>query len=341
MKKHFPLLVKVCLLSLYVIILAGSTVRMTGSGMGCPDWPKCFGHLVPPTSDQELLWQANTDFNEGIIIIKDEGLLVAKQNFTSTTQFNAQNWQTYTKHDYATFDVTHTWVEYINRLATVLSGVFFLGLIVCSLFYRKEKIVLPIVSFAALFLMGFEAWLGKTVVDSNLAVSKITIHMLVALLIVALLLILLHKTKVQLREYKNDTLFKTLLYVVFGLTLVQIIFGIEVREFVDEQLKNIGFENKSLIALDENTNFLIHRTFSILVVFLNVWLFVRNKTQKLGYVLPSWILVVLVIEVLVGVLMYYVDFPFGTQVIHMLFAAILFGVQFYLILENRRKRLLK
>jgi len=88
MKKHFPLFVKICLLSLYVIIVAGSTVRMTGSGMGCPDWPKCFGHLIPPTSEDELLWQANTEFNKGIIIIKNEGLLVAKQNFTSTSKFN-------------------------------------------------------------------------------------------------------------------------------------------------------------------------------------------------------------------------------------------------------------
>lgn len=337
MKKHFPLLVKICLLSIYVIILAGSTVRMTGSGMGCPDWPKCFGHLIPPTDEQELRWQENTEFDEGIIIIKDEGLLVAKQNFTSTSQFNSQNWQAYTKHNYATFNVTHTWVEYINRLATVLSGFFFLGLIISSLFYWKENKLFPILSFVTLFLMGFEAWLGKTVVDSNLAVSKITIHMLVALLIVALLLLLRHKTKVREVTYKMDATFKYLIYATFSLTLIQIILGIDVREFVDEQLKNVGFENKGLVMLDEHTNFLIHRSFSILVVVLNVWLFMKNKTLSLGYNLPFWILVVLSFEVLAGVLMYYFDFPFGTQVIHLLFAAILFGVQFYLLLESRKK----
>ena len=337
MKKHFPLLVKICLLSIYVIILAGSTVRMTGSGMGCPDWPKCFGHLIPPTDEQELRWQENTDFNKGIIIIKDEGLLVAKQKFTSTTQFNTKNWEAYTKHDYATFNVTHTWVEYINRLATVLSGLFFLALIISSLFYWKEKIALPILSFATLFLMGFEAWLGKTVVDSNLAVSKITIHMLVALLIVALLLVLVYKTKAHIVTYKMDSTFRYLVYITFGLTLIQIILGIDVREFVDEQLKNVGIENKSLVTLDIHTNFLIHRSFSIFVVILNVWLFIRNRTMNLGYTLPFWILLILSVEVLAGVLMYYVDFPFGTQVVHILFAAILFGVQFYLVLESRKK----
>lgn len=336
MKKYFPLLVKICLLSIYVIIFAGSTVRMTGSGMGCPDWPKCFGHIIPPTSEEELLWQENTRFNKGIIIIKDQSLFVAKQDFTSTSQFNADNWQAYTKHDYATFNVTHTWVEYINRLATVLSGIFFLGLIISSLFYWKQNKLLPILSFIAIFLMGFEAWLGKTVVDSNLAVSKITIHMLVALLIVALLLVLLFKSTSQVKRYQNDMTFKYLAYTVFILTLIQIVLGIDVREFVDEQLKNVGFQNKNVLNLDESTGFLIHRSFSILVVILNAWLFIRSQQLKLGSSLPFWILIVLAIEVVAGVLMYYADFPFGSQVIHLLFASILFGLQFYLILKLKR-----
>lgn len=337
MKKHFPLIVKICLISIYVIILAGSTVRMTGSGMGCPDWPKCFGHLIPPTNEDQLLWKPNTEYKQSVIIIKDEALLVSRQKFISGSEINIQNWKAYTKHDYAKFNVMHTWVEYVNRLTTVVSGIFFLLLIIISLYFWKERKILTILSFATLFLMGFEAWLGKTVVDTNLATSKITIHMLVALLIVALLLILFYKSKKQITQFKTDGLFKNLLFIVFVLTIVQIVLGIEVREFVDEQLKIFGFDNKQLLALDTNTNFLIHRSFSILVVFLNIWLFIRNRKLNLGFTMPFWILVIITIEILAGVIMYYVDFPFGTQAIHMLFAALLFGVQFYLILESRNK----
>ncbi len=337
MKKFFPQLVKICLISVYVIILAGATVRMTGSGMGCPDWPKCFGHLIPPTSEEALLWQPNKEFKKGLIIIKDEALFVAKNTFTTDVVFNPNNWSAYTKHSYAKFNVTHTWVEYINRLATVISGIFFLLLILSAISYWKSKKILVLLSFLALFLMGFEAWLGKTVVDSNLAVSKITIHMLVALMIVAVLLVLRYLTSSN-KDYKYDKQFRNLLFVAFALTVIQIIIGIDIREFVDEQVKSLGFQNKAMIQLEENTNFIIHRSFSIVVVLLNVWLFIRNKRLNLNYGRTTWILILLFAEVLAGVLMFYFDFPFGTQVMHLLFAALLFGVQFYLILESRSRQ---
>ena len=51
--------------------------------------------------------------------------------------------------------------------------------------------------------MGFQAWLGKTVVDSNLAAYKIT-HMLMALFIVALLIYLVYSgSKSLLKQIRH------------------------------------------------------------------------------------------------------------------------------------------
>ena len=122
MKKLFRRTAKVALVMIYLVIIAGAVVRMTGSGMGCPDWPKCFGYYIPPTEISELEFKPNHFYKEGVVIIVDESLKVAPIDFTSEDTIDLNNWEDYTKHDYAIFNPLHTWVEYINRLIGALSG---------------------------------------------------------------------------------------------------------------------------------------------------------------------------------------------------------------------------
>ncbi len=336
MKKRFPKIVKLTLISVYLIFLAGATVRMTGSGMGCPDWPKCFGYLIPPTTEAELLWHPNKDYNKKVVIIKDETLLVAKKTFKSSLKFNSENWKPYKKHNYAKFNVFHTWTEYINRLASAVSGIFFLFLIIVSTKFWKENKWIPIISFIAFFLMLFEAWLGKTVVDSVLKPSVITVHMVVGLIIVALMLTLHYiVNKHKKTPKKTNKLFTNLLWVAAIFSLIQIALGTQVRQYVDEQVKLLGFENKQLSLLAPDLKFYIHRSFTIAIVLVNFWLFYLNEKLTLGYKKVNWIIVLLGIEVISGILMYYADFPIGTQAVHLLFGIFLFSIQFYLLLQSR------
>ena len=191
MKNKFRALSKISLVLIYFVIVAGAIVRMTGSGMGCPDWPKCFGYYVPPTEGKQLLFEPNKNYQKGMmILIENEAFLVAKNDFTSENTFDTANWEVYSKHDYVAYDPVHTWVEYINRLIGVLSGIPILIFSVLSFWFWKKNKWIPIISTLTLFGMGFQAWLGKTVVDSNLAPYKITVHMVMALLIVAFILYL-------------------------------------------------------------------------------------------------------------------------------------------------------
>ena len=133
--KTFIRWAKISLVLIYLVIIAGATVRMTGSGMGCPDWPKCFGYYIPPTQVEELLWKPNHEYNKGQVIIKNNSLWVANNSFTTKDVYNPSDWKEYTKHDYAEFNPYHTWVEYINRLCGALAGLSCLVLFVLSFKY--------------------------------------------------------------------------------------------------------------------------------------------------------------------------------------------------------------
>jgi cytochrome c oxidase assembly protein subunit 15 len=43
------------LVALTLIVVTGAAVRLTGSGLGCPDWPKCYGNALPPLSTHALI----------------------------------------------------------------------------------------------------------------------------------------------------------------------------------------------------------------------------------------------------------------------------------------------
>ena len=335
MKNRFPKIVKIAIISVYLIFLAGAIVRMTGSGMGCPDWPKCFGYYIPPTSEEQITWKPNTTYKEGLIIIKDEVLFVAESDLKTEKSFNPKNWTAYTKHSYNKFNKFHTWTEYINRLVSVLAGFVFLFLIHGAYKLRKTDKRIPRLAFGAFFLMLFEAWLGKTVVDTNLTPAIITVHMVIGLIIIGLLLWLRFIVTNKKVLYKYNALFNKLLIISVIFSLIQIAMGTQVRQFIDEQVKLYGFENKNHSLMNPSFKFYFHRSFTIAIVLVNLGMFYINQLKNLGYTLVNWIVFLIFLEAITGILMYYAEIPIGTQAIHLLAGALVFGLQFYLWLQNR------
>jgi heme a synthase len=296
-------LVRGTLVVIYLLIIAGGVVRCTGSGMGCPDWPRCFGRWVPPTSISEL----PPNYLE---------LYPPKGNHN------------------ADFNVYKTWTEYLNRLLGAISGLMVLGCFggACMLKNRKDLII---ISALALLLIIFQGWLGAKVVSTNLAPYMITIHMFFALIIVGVLIYSLLLSS-ELKAHKSldfNTTLLNLSLLVLVTTFAQILLGTQVRKEVDIVSAFLNYQQRELWVERLGINFLVHRSFSLVVLFLNLYYvkllfssFHEAGIRRLAIVNLSSILLIIIS----GVCMNYFNIPSWIQPIHLSLSSIIFGVQFYL-----------
>ena len=331
---------KITIVSIFLIIVAGSLVRMTGSGMGCPDWPKCFGYLIPPTSIDQIEWGNGKTFFKGQMIIFDEQLWSANHNFISSEVFNKDNWTLYTKHDYAIFNPFHTWMEYINRLIGAISGLLTFIMFIMSFRYWKTKRKIVLLSGMTVFFMVFQAWLGATVVFSVLQPIKITIHMLMALVILALMVYLISKVPDPYKE-KNIIFDKRLyqfLKIAIVLSLIQITLGTQVRQLIDEIALSLNHLQRNLWIDLVGITFKVHRSFAISLVIINVVLFFRNYKLKYRYQLVNYIVVIVFLEVLSGIILTYFDMLALMQPIHLIAASLLFLIQIALYFKLQKAK---
>ena len=334
MENSFKMSVKISLILVYLVIAAGSIVRMTGSGMGCPDWPKCFGYWIPPTERTQLDWKPGHQYTKGQVIILNEELRVANGNFVSSKIFSDRNWGFYTQHDYAIFDPYETWVEYLNRLLGVVAGLAVLIMTILSFWKWKKNISHTFISVLILLGMGFQAWLGKTVVDSNLAPYRVSLHMGMALLIVLGLVFLLFSNQKKAISIPRNITLKVLAWFAVLLTLFQIGLGTQVRQFVDLQMD----EPPGQWLDPAPIKFYVHRTFSLVVLGVHLILFWILRKMKRNVKVFNQILGLIGLEIFSGILMFYFDFPFSSQPLHLIIAALLFGAQSFFILQITSNR---
>ena len=334
MENSFKMSVKISIILVYLVIAAGSIVRMTGSGMGCPDWPKCFGYWIPPTERTQLDWKPGHQYTKGQVIILNEELRVANGNFESSKTFSDRNWGFYTQHDYALFDPYETWIEYLNRLIGVVAGLAVLIMTILSFWKWKKNISHTFVSILILLGMGFQAWLGKTVVDSNLAPYRVSLHMGMALLIVLGLVFLLFSNQKKAISIPRNITLKVLAWFAVLLTLFQIGLGTQVRQFVDLQMH----EPPGQWLDPAPIKFYVHRTFSLVVLGVHLILFWILRKMKRNVKVFNQILGLIGLEIFTGILMFYLDFPFSSQPLHLIIAALLFGAQSFFILQITSNR---
>lgn len=335
-EKRFIMVNYFTIIMIFVVILAGGIVRSTGSGMGCPDWPKCFNRFIPPTDVSQLPEGYEQHYIEGR---QKKNIRFAK--LIRSLGFNElagkiENDKTILKHE--EFNAAKTWTEYINRLSGATLGVFLLATFVLSISYLRSKPRIVVLSLFNLLFVFFQAWMGSIVVSTNLTPWVITVHMLLALVILAVSIYTYYYAKKQVTSEgytgtKKVWYFGILLIV---LTLVQVVIGTDVREDIDMIAIQQGEAARSNWVDFLGASLIWHREIALATVLLNLWLFfmvrsrfMRNSTQQK---IMNSILVLIFIQVISGLVLAYLGMPAYMQTVHLVISTLIFGAQYYFIL---------
>ncbi|AUD03083.1 COX15/CtaA family protein [Spirosoma pollinicola] len=307
-EQRFRSLVSLTVLVIYLLVLAGGIVRGTGSGMGCPDWPKCFGRWVPPTEISQL----PVNYQE-----------IYGAKLKGEVEFNA----------------VKTWIEYTNRLLGVLSGFLVLATLIASISYiRKDKAVFW-GSVSAFLLIGVNGWLGSRVVATELAQYVISLHLLLAILLVLALLFVwvrvnARKNYIASPATKSNQL-RYLIAVALILTLGQIVLGAQVRDALDSVVKRLGYDQRDNWIGQLDWRFYVHRSFSLVLLVLHlVVIYQLRKLTKTGKIakLTNTLIGLVIAEISTGIIMAYLGVPAVAQPIHLELAILMIGLQFSIFL---------
>jgi len=318
------------LASVFLLLIAGGVVRSTGSGMGCPDWPKCYGALFPPTCECELPanYQAIylekrlkkvdkfAQFLNRIGMEKQAKILLADEALKVPEKFNPQR----------------AWTEYINRLIGVLSGLFALVYVVTLALTRKHHSTRQFwFGVTAFILMLFNAWLGSIVVATNLFPIIISIHYLATYFVIGFIMLQLFRPQV---EQSSAVLLKyNWFYFFFVLiSLVQVIYG-ALRQVTDKAILNQTLYQSNEVNFSAmGATFKAHWVFAVALVLLSVvpLYTLRNKVNIKWYRLSVLLPLVLLVQYISGVSNLRFKFPLLPQVSHIFFAGLIFGISLYI-----------
>lgn len=308
--KGFQRILFLCIVGTYLVILAGAVVRGTGSGLGCPDWPRCFGQWIPPTDISEL----PANYKE---LYKISGKTIAD------------------------FEAFKTWTEYVNRLLGVVLGFLMIGLFIRSFKVRNIDRSIPWFTGGLLFLIIIQGGVGALVVSTHLKPFVITIHMFLAVMLLFGLL--------YLRKYCRDladsslvppTPVKSLFIsrVLVWITFFQVMLGTQVRQQVDHLMRDTLEATQYTVIGQLNFLFFIHRSFSLILVGGLIYLLViiqRDRSNRGDLGLAVFSFLACMANVVSGISLNYFDFPPIAQPPHLFFGVLTLGLLYQLSLNLR------
>lgn len=318
------------LVSVIILIFVGATVRVTGAGMGCPDWPSCWGLLIPPTDVSQV------DFDQLPI-----------EKFQRKAERMGRDPATITREALrADFNPRHVWTEFLNRLTSLPVGFFTLATFIVSFSFRKSRPLVFWLSFAALGLVLTNAWMGARVVYSGISPGVLTTHLTLAMLLICVLVYCVWAAPANPRSLEingNSSRHRLLIGFLLFLIVTEGVLGSQIREMTDQLAKAHLDAPRSTWTgeLEQSLLYLIHRSFSWVILAVTACAYhLARKTQN-GPPTPSQTAVaaIVVCQMLLGFIMARIHIYSWVQVLHVGFAAILLACTFrwFLLLPKKAR----
>jgi cytochrome c oxidase assembly protein subunit 15 len=282
--------------AVYFLIFLGGLVRVSGAGLGCPDWPRCFGRWIPPLDTSQL----PPDIDSSL------------------------------------FNFTLAWIEYINRLVGVAVGLLIAVVAVLALVkYRSHlRIVLPAV--AAALLTAFQGWQGSRVVASGLEPLLVSSHLVIAFMIAGLMVwVSVQAYHLGRRREPGSPLhpgrLRLWLGILWLLTLGQVVLGTRVREALEAAAESFPLLADSALTGQIGAVKYVHPALAVVVAAVTILLVYRLMTGS-GPLSPllwqaGWSMAGLVLLQLVfGIILIWLGLPAVTRLLHLWVAGLLMGV---------------
>jgi cytochrome c oxidase assembly protein subunit 15 len=292
----------------FLLIFTGGLVRVSGAGLGCPDWPRCFGRWLPPTSIDQL--PANIDPS--------------------------------------LFNFTLAWIEYGNRLLGMLTGLFVLATAILAIIHAKrwKQVWIPAVSAAV--LVAYIGWQGGQVVAATLEPLLVSVHMMGALLVASLALFTAQQAHyISHPEAETESRYQVKIgrwiAVAWGAAVLQSALGTQVRAAVKLLMdaRPLAGENAWLNAIGPIRH--IHEALGLIVaglaVHIAVKLLKRSDNPSSLVVQSAWALgIVGVVQFLLGLLMVAISYADILKLFHLWGASLIVGLLLMLYVAVRQSR---
>lgn len=312
---RFQKLAIAALVSVLLLMFVGAIVRVTGSGMGCPDWPTCWGCLIPPTSVDEV------DFDKLPI-----------ERFQRKAERMGRDPSTITEESLrAEFNPRHVWTEFINRLCSLPVGFFCLATFIAGFWQREKRPLVFWMAFSSLIVVLINAWMGARVVYSGLKPGVLTTHLALAMLLTGMLAYCAWRgTDHPWRVKMTDAHLRRLRLAV-GLLLFTVvaegIIGAQVREMTDELAKFHDNAPRStwIDELEQSWTYLAHRSFSWAVLAATLWAWLISFRHREGGTkwVENTVLGIVLAQMILGLVMAQIHIYSWVQVLHVGLAAVL------------------